>query len=52
MYDVKDRLLKANHNLLLLMGSSYCDVKDRLLKANHNYRPVNSLNAAMSKIVC
>ena len=34
--DVKDRLLKANHNY---KGAGYPkqkDVKDRLLKANHN----------------
>ena len=34
--DVKDRLLKANHNLELSGLYLGLDVKDRLLKANHN----------------
>ena len=36
IFDVKDRLLKANHNNLTTAWTTDCDVKDRLLKANHN----------------
>ena len=35
--DVKDRLLKANHNVIIIVLVVDYDVKDRLLKANHNY---------------
>ena len=35
--DVKDRLLKANHNMNNNMCPPEFDVKDRLLKANHNW---------------
>ena len=34
--EVKDRLLKANHNTKTRVPFSIVDVKDRLLKANHN----------------
>ncbi len=34
--DVKDRLLKANHNESQYRNKIKGDVKDRLLKANHN----------------
>ena len=34
--DVKDRLLKANHNNVHAIEGNKNDVKDRLLKANHN----------------
>ena len=36
MPDVKDRLLKANHNVENAGVTVAADVKDRLLKANHN----------------
>ena len=50
--DVKDRLLKANHNFASATVGKSGDVKDRLLKANHNMIKVSCLMGQMSKIVC
>ena len=50
--DVKDRLLKANHNYIAAIGKARQDVKDRLLKANHNFVARRALFMKMSKIVC
>ncbi len=36
LYVVKDRLLKANHNIYVPHKTKNLVVKDRLLKANHN----------------
>ena len=52
MLDVKDRLLKANHNSFPLGINQPLDVKDRLLKANHNNVRFIILVSVMSKIVC